>query len=98
MDYKAGMFLYAVAFLLGDIVVQQLSMLPSVAVLVTMVLSACLLCVVFVVMSKARKNGGFCQELTLIIVFILLFLFGFIYASLYAKQHISKKLDDSLIG
>ena len=98
MDYRAGMFVYALAFLLGDIFVQQLSVLPTRSALIIISISICLLFAAFFISKKWCKNRFLYKELTLTILLIILLLLGILYTSLYAKQQLSNRLDKNLIG
>lgn len=99
MVAKAGMFFYALAFLLGVVIVQQLPEIVAIAPAV--LLLAALSCLLFWLLCSGLKNRYcrlFYQELTLIIVFIILIIIGFIYTSIYANQQLSHRLNESLSG
>ncbi|NOR41867.1 MAG: DUF4131 domain-containing protein, partial [Gammaproteobacteria bacterium] len=98
MDYKAGMFLYALAILLGDVLVQQLRVLPDYSGLAILLVGVCTLSLAIIVINKVCKNDTSNIYFTLIIYLILLFLISFIYSSLYAKQQLSNRLDGQLVG
>ena len=65
MDYyKAGMFVYALAFLLGVVFLQQFAILPELSSLITILLCSCL----FFVFSRfviKHKKLAFKKEVTL---------------------------------
>ncbi|MFV2004184.1 MAG: DNA internalization-related competence protein ComEC/Rec2 [Gammaproteobacteria bacterium] len=98
MDYKAGMFVYALAFLLGVISVQQLTVLPTLTQLLILLLAVFfLLCATIVLVIKQSwqvQNNYF----TLTIAVILLFTIGIVTAVLYSKQQLSYRLDEALTG
>ncbi|RKZ66358.1 MAG: hypothetical protein DRQ44_06865, partial [Gammaproteobacteria bacterium] len=98
MDYKAGMFLYALAILLGDVLVQQLRVLPDYSGLAILLIGVCALSLAIIVINKVCKNDISKIDLTLITYLILLFLISFIYSSLCAKQQLSNRLDGQLVG
>ena len=94
MDYKAGMFAYALAFLLGVLSVQQLASLPALPVI--FLLSAFIfLCVVALVRCNRLD---FEKQYTLSFLAILLFLIGFVYSFFRAEQQLALRLDDALAG
>jgi len=98
MDYRAGMFIYALAFLLGDMFVQQLSVLPDLFTISILSLSACLLATALLVTVKFYKQCVYYKEFTLTILFILLFCSGIVYTSIFASQKLATRLDESLVG
>ncbi len=98
MDYRAGMFVYALAFLLGDIFVQQLSLLPDQSTLVLVFFAICLLCLAYLRCKQACVQWVLYRELTLCILIILLFLIGFSYTVIYAERQLSNRLDEHLSG
>ncbi len=96
--YKAGMFIYALAFLLGIVIVQQFSVLPEISQIV--LLSIVVLSLYFFLRYCIRRFK-FCSlilEYKLSIVLILLFIVGIMYSLFYAKHHLSYRLDESLAG
>lgn len=95
MDYKAGMFVYASAFLLGVLAVQQLARLPSPSMLWLLSGFVCLV-VVFLFIRKKRPDLK--QRNTLTIFLILLLLFGFSYSCYRAERQLSSRLDETLTG
>jgi competence protein ComEC len=95
MHYKAGMFIYALAFLLGVVFVQQLPVLPSLTLSVALLLSLILLYIVF---KNTTFYFAFKSELTLIYLLIILIVLGILFSSVYAKQQLSYRLDESLIA
>ncbi|NOQ68756.1 MAG: DNA internalization-related competence protein ComEC/Rec2 [Gammaproteobacteria bacterium] len=97
MDYKAGMFVYALAYLLGVVFLQQLGTLPELSSLLALLLCACL----FFILSRfaiKHKKRVFKKEITLINYAILMFLLGLIGSFLYADQQLSHRLDESFTG
>ncbi len=97
MNYKAGMFLYALAFLLGVLVVQQLASLPSFFTLVLLFAFVCL-CFLALVIFRKQSNSVLIKQYILIVPFISMFLMGFIYSSCYAEQQLSLRLSENLVG
>ena len=97
MNYRAGMFVYALAFLLGVVFVQQLSVLPD---NFTLKLLSCLavVCIVALAFFVLKKAHALTSCFALIIVFNLLFILGLLYASVYAKQQLSYRLDNTMAG
>jgi len=98
MDFKAGMFVYALAFLLGIVFVQQLSVLPDMLFLFVLLLSTAVACVLLYVLTGYLKQGVYLSHFTLIIFFILLIIMGIIYTSVYANHQLSFRLDKSYVG
>ncbi len=97
MDYKAGMFAYALAFLLGVLSVQLLVSLPAFSTL--LFLSACVCLSVLAFAFAVRKNQPvFKVQYALSMRLILLLLFGFMYACYYAGQQLSSRLSENLTG
>ena len=98
MDYyKAGMFVYALAFLLGVVFLQQFAILPELSSLITILLCSCL----FFVFSRfviKHKKLAFKKEVTLISNVIILFIVGLSSSFFYAEQHLSYRLDEGFIG
>lgn len=97
MDYKAGMFVYAVAFLLGVILVQQLAVLPETSMLFLLSGFASL-CLVFYAYLNKKNRYIFTSEITLTFAFILLILLGFIYTSFYSSRQLSSRLNEDLVA
>ena len=95
MHYKAGMFVYALAFLLGVVFVQQLSVLPSLSLSVVLLLSLILLYLLFI---NSKYISAYISQCTLICLFILLIILGILFSSFYAKQQLSYRFDEGLIG
>ena len=98
MPFRAGMFVFALLFMLGILIVQQLSLLPgmAVAVLLTAIL---LLAVLFYRLSfKARNHPAeapfLYQYYTLIILCILLISLG-LESSLIVFRFLQKVLISS---
>lgn len=92
------MFFYALAFLLGIVCVQQLSVLAETSYLLYTSVAAIGLGGQLFKMNLSSRRSAFNEQLTLTLSFILLFSIGFVYASLCAKQQLSHRLDDSLAG
>lgn len=97
MEFRAGMFVYALAFLAGVVYVQQLAALPDHTSLIALSLSACLLSVLSGLVFKPG-NLIFNKVYTLICVCIILFIAGYIYSILFAKQQLSYRIDESYAG
>jgi competence protein ComEC len=97
MDYKAGMFIYAIAFLLGVILVQQLAVLPETSTLFLLSGFASL-CLVFHAYVYNKNRHVLIREITLIITFILLIILGFIFTSYYSAWQLSSRLNEDLIA
>lgn len=95
MYYKAGMFIYALAFLLGVVFVQQLTVLPVLSSFVALFASLLLL---YLVLYNCKWFTVYRPQITLVCLIISLILFGMLYSSFYAKQQMAYRLDDSLIG
>lgn len=99
MDYKAGMFVYALAFLLGVVFVQQLPLLPSFSPAFSfLTLVLVIHAVLYVASVKQPNRSGFKVYLTLTIVYILLIINGIIYTINFANQKLSYRLDEQLIA
>ena len=96
MDYKAGMFVYALAFLLGVLCVQQLASLPVFSTLFLLFGFAFLCAFTLVVIWKNRSDSV--SQYTLIVSSILLLLIGFLYACFHVDQRLSSRLSESLTG
>jgi competence protein ComEC len=97
MDYRAGMFVFAMAFLLGIVFVQQLAVLPGLHALVLMLAYVCLGLLIYAITVR-RIEHDLIKQITLIISIIILIILGIIYASCFAKQLLSYRLPESLIG
>ncbi len=91
------MFVYALAFLLGVVFVQQLGFLPELSSLIAILLCTCLFFVLSLFLIK-HKKVVFRKEITLISAFILLIIVGFIASFLYAEKQLSYRLDEDFIG
>jgi competence protein ComEC len=98
MDYRAGMFVYASAFLLGDMFVQQLSVLPDLFTISVLSFNVCLLAAALLVSARFYNERFYHRYLTLTILYILLFFIGIIYTSLFANHKLETRLDESLVG
>lgn len=104
MKHKAGMFVYAFAFLLGVVIVQQLPDLPDFSLSIVLIL--CLSGFYLFANKLLVLRYSFCQQkttglksyITLIYLFILLIILGFMYAAVFAKHQLNYLLDESLVG
>ncbi len=102
-DYRAGMFVYALAFLLGIVFVQQLSVLPGTLLLVLLLISFSGL---YLFLSNFVLHRYFADQkhrvikryITLIYIVIILILLGITYVSVYAKHQLAYVLDEALSG
>ena len=97
MDYKPGMSLYALAFLLGVLLVQQFSVLPGSTVLY-LVLMFLIAGIILLVVSVKQKCVAIKSQSTLIISFILLIIISMMYCTYYAYMQLSLRLDERLSG
>ena len=97
MDYKAGMAVYALAFLTGSLFVQNLAELPAPFLLMVLSALACLFTIVHLIKSVKVERAPI-RQFTLIIPFIVLILIGIVYTSHYAGLQLSSRLNDDLIG
>ena len=97
MEYKAGMFVYALAFCLGVVLVQQLAALPEISTL-TFLLSFVSLCIVTYVYVCNESSFVLNKEITLGLSFILLFLIGIAWSSLFADRQLAYRLSEDLTG
>jgi len=95
MHYKAGMFVYALAFLLGVVFVQQLSVLPVLSLSFALLLSLIFLYLLF---NNSKYISLYKLYFTLICLFTGLILLGILFSSAYAKQQLSYRLDEALIA
>jgi competence protein ComEC len=95
MRYKAGMFVYALAFLLGVVSVQQLSVLPALSLPIVLLFSLLLL---YLLLNNSKYISVYKSQFTLICLFISLIIIGVLISTLYAKQQLSYRLDEGLIG
>ena len=98
MQYKTGLFAYALAFLLGVVLVQQLTVLPDIVglILLWIVFSG-----LYLFLHRYRVSPGWTKyhlHFTLILLFIYLIILGIIYSVVYAKQQLNYRLDESYIG
>ncbi len=71
MDYKPGMYVYALAFLLGVLFLQQFAVLPRIDTLSYLLMFLTAGVVVFTITAR-QKRSALRAESTLIINFILL--------------------------
>ena len=96
--YKAGMFIYALAFLLGIVLVQQFSVLADTSQQVTLLIGA--VCLIFILryLNSKLTYFGLYIESTLIHVVILLILIGIIYTTFYAGVRLSYQLEEPYAG
>ena len=99
MGNKAGMFVYALAFLLGVVFVQQLSVLPDILAELSalILLLASLLCL-YTFSYKNLKKHRYDLEIKLILLLIILILLGISYSIACAKQQLSYRLEDNLVA
>lgn len=95
MHYKAGMFVYALAFLLGVVFVQQLSALPAFSLTTGLLLALILL---YLLLNNSKYISAYKLQFTLICTFIILIILGILYSSFYAKQQLTYRLDEALIA
>jgi competence protein ComEC len=95
MYYKTGMFVYALAFLLGVVFVQQLPVLPALSLSVAFLLSLIFLYLLF---NNSKYISAYKAQYTLIYLFSGLIILGILFSSYYAKQQLSYRLDDGLIA
>ncbi len=101
MAIRSGMFVYALAFLLGVLGVQQSAELaPDFTLFFLLIVCAILVCAILltIIFVTPQNNHELKRQFTLSLLIILLFLFGFIYASFYAKQAIFSQLNERLVG
>ncbi|MBT8134604.1 MAG: ComEC/Rec2 family competence protein, partial [Gammaproteobacteria bacterium] len=97
MDYKPGMYLYALAFLLGVLILQQFAVLPSLTTLYLLLMFLIIGSVVFVVLVRQKWLAAM-SENTSIILSILMIYIGIVYSSYYASGQLSLRLDERLSG
>jgi len=94
MDYKAGMFVYALVFLSGVLFVQQLVSLPAPATLFLLSTFVC-----FCIAILVRQNApAFIKQYALGMSLILLFIFAFVCASYQAGRQMASRLGENLVG
>lgn len=98
MDFKSGMFFYALAFLLGIVFVQQMAVLPEIHSLLFLFVVIVLACLFLRYLMVALRWRVLDKYFTLITSFILLFLIGFSYASFCAKNQLESRLNETLAG
>lgn len=101
MDYRPGMHLYALAFLLGVLSVQHLAVLPSADTLLYLFIFCCIAIGLYsaVLCWRYSSNQRFSKKYyTLTMCFILLIIIGILYCVYYAKQELSLRLDETLSG
>jgi competence protein ComEC len=101
MDYRPGMHLYALAFLLGILSVQHLAVLPSTDTLLYLFIFCCVAIGYCGAVVCWQYSSGWLfnkRYYTLIISFILLIILGIFYCIYYAKQELSLRLDETLSG
>ncbi len=97
MDYRSGMYVYALAFLLGVLLVQQLAVLPGVNTLFYLLMFVCAAIVIYAIIIK-RRLLAHKQQYTLIISFIILIILSMLYATRHAREELSLRLDEHLSG
>ncbi|MCW8942569.1 MAG: ComEC/Rec2 family competence protein, partial [Gammaproteobacteria bacterium] len=97
MDYKPGMSIYALAFLLGVLFVQQFAVLPNIDTLSFLLMFLTAGVVVFTVTAR-QKRSALKSETTLIINAILLIFISIIYSVYYAGVELSLRLDERFNG
>ncbi len=95
MHYKTGMFVYALAFLLGVVFVQQLSVLPAFYFSVALLLFLALL---YLLLQNCKYGSLYKSQITLILLLMAVSLLGILFSSFYAKQQLSFRLDEGLTG
>ncbi len=102
INYKAGMFIYGVAFLLGVVWLQQFSVLPSFFFFISTLLVFFLIPVWVLCYSSRCRNlySGlrFRRVFTLTIVFILLIYIGFVFSSIAGSRALEQQLASDYIG
>jgi len=97
------MFVYAFAFLLGVVFVQQLSILPAMPPLLLLLacaLAVCLFlyCYLLPCLQRAHSNLVLTQYLALTSLFIFLIILAVLYSSFNARQHLDHRLEESYVG
>lgn len=97
MDYKTGMFVYALAFLLGVILVQQFAVLPDSLFLISL-LCLFVICIAVLSCSSFKEGCAAYRYFTLIIQYKMLFIFGITYATVFAGQQLSHRLNENMVG
>lgn len=95
---KAGIFIYALAFLLGIVLVQQFSVLPELSSLVYLLIAVLSLYLIYRYSIKKFESHFYKSELTLPLLLITLFILGIIYSSFYSKYQLSYQLDELYAG
>ena len=95
MELRAGMFVYALSFMLGILIVQQFSVLPDISNAVLLVSLACVMLPALYLVGNHYKYKIY---ITLTIVSILLIILGLSYSIFYAKSELSKRLDELSTG
>ncbi|MBE9568607.1 MAG: DUF4131 domain-containing protein, partial [Proteobacteria bacterium] len=98
MEFRAGMFIYALAFLLGTLMAQQLSVLPEPWSLFVISVAAGMFCLLVYRIYTRQSDQKLKSYYTLTISFIILILIGFNYSVLYAVSALDSRLDKSYIG
>lgn len=98
MDFKAGMFFYTLAFLLGIVFVQQMAALPEISSLLYLFVVVVLAYLFVRYRIVNLKRPVLNKYLTLTILFILLFLLGLSYTSFCAKNQLESRLSETLAG
>lgn len=96
-NHRAGMFVYALAYLSGITFVQQLSVLPEMTPLVILcVVVFCLYLLIRYFFSQ--QDSCKYRYSTLTFVTILLILIGILHSILYAQSRLGNQLDESVAG
>lgn len=98
MDFKAGMFSYALAFLLGIVYVQQMAALPEISHQLYLLVVVILLYLIARSIIVVEKAAGYKIYITLTIRLILLFLIGLLYSSFHADNKLDRRLSEALAG
>jgi competence protein ComEC len=103
MNFRTGIVTYAIAFLLGDAFVQQLSVLPDFLQLLSALICLSCICLLFYYFIFPRYcSAAACplikSYITLISVFILMILIGIYYSIFVSTQLLDDRLDESLVG
>lgn len=102
MNFRAGMFVYALAVLLGVVLLQQQSELPgmhNLLWLLTLLIAAAIFLLYTSLPFVYRDVAAYIKpELRLGILLISLILMGFLQASYHASLQLSYRLNDDLIG
>jgi len=98
MEYKAGMYFYAFAILLGTVFVQQLAVLPDFSCLLFCLLATMVVYLLHRHLPVATYPFSLKKYLTLSLSFILLFFISIIYSSYYSANHLEHRFNSSFVG